>query len=49
MKISSKKVCERMENNTTLEQVLLVCNWNVELLGLVEATFDYKVASLRKI
>ena len=29
-----------MENNSTLERVLLVCNRNVELLRLVEATFD---------
>ena len=48
-KISSKKVCEKMENNSTLEKVLLVCNRNTELLRLVGATFDIKVASLRKM
>ena len=31
-KISSEKVCDKMENNSTLEQVLLVYNWNAELL-----------------
>ena len=49
VKISSKKVCENMENNSTLEKVLLVCNRNVELLRLVGATFDAKVASLRRM
>ena len=48
-KISSKIVCENMENNSALEKVLLVCNRNVELLQLVGATFDYKVASLIRI
>ena len=48
-KISSKKVCEKLENNSTLEKLLRVCNWNPELLGLVGATFDSKVASLRRI
>ena len=38
-----------MENNSTLENFLLVLNWNVELLLLVRATFDSKVASLRRI
>ena len=38
-----------MENNSTLENVLLVCNRNAELLRLVGATFDYKVASLRRV
>ena len=32
MKISSKKVCEKMENNSTLEKVLLAYNRNFELL-----------------
>ena len=31
-KISFKKVCEKMKNNLTLEKVLLVCNWNAEML-----------------
>ena len=47
--ITSKKVCEKRENNSTLEKVLLVCSRNAELLRLVEATFDSKVASLRRI
>ena len=47
--ISSKKVCEKMENNSTLEKVLLVRNRNAELLQLVGATFDLKVASLRRM
>ena len=38
-KISSKKVCEKMKNNATLEK----------LLRLVGATFDFKMASLRKM
>ena len=33
-----------MENNSTLGKVLLVCNRNAELLQLVGATFDSKVA-----
>ena len=41
-KISSKKVCEKMV-------MLLVCNRNAELLQLVGATFDSKVALLRKM
>ena len=32
-----------MENNRTLEKVLLVCNRNAELLRLVGATFNSKV------
>ena len=44
-KISSKKVFEKMENNLTLEKVLLVCNRNAELERLVGATFDWKLAS----
>ena len=47
--ISFKKVCEKIENNSTLENVLLVCNRNAELLQLVDATFDCKVASLRRM
>ena len=47
--ISSKKVCEKMENNSTLEKILLVCNRNAKLLRLVRKTFDSKVASLRRI
>ena len=39
---------QKMENNSTLEKALLVCNWNAELLRLVGATFDFKVASLRR-
>ena len=35
-KISSKKDCEKMENNSTLEKVLLVRNRNVKLLRLLE-------------
>ena len=38
-----------MENNSTLEKALLVCNRNAELLRLVEATFYSKVASLRRL
>ena len=49
VKISSKKVCEKMENNSTLVKVLLVCNRNAELLRLVETTFDSKVAFLRRM
>ena len=48
-KISSKKICKTMENNSTLDKALLVCNWNAELLQLVGATFDFKVASLRRM
>ena len=35
-----------MENNSTLEKVLLVCHRNAELLQLVGGTFDSKAASL---
>ena len=38
-----------MENNSKFENFLLICNRNAELLRLVRATFDCKVASLRKI
>ena len=44
-KISFKKVCEKMENNSAL----LVCNRNVDLLRLVGATLDSKIAFLRKM
>ena len=47
-KISSKRVCEKIEYNSTLEKVLLVCNINAELLRLVGATFDFKAAFLRR-
>ena len=46
-KISSKKVSEKMENNSTLEPVLLACNRNAKLLRLVGVTFDSKVTSLK--
>ena len=49
VKISSKKVCAKMENNSTLKKVLLVWNRTAELLRLVGATFDSKVAFLRTI
>ena len=48
-KINSKKACEKMENNSTLEYVFLRCNKNAELLRLVEATFDSKVAFLKRM
>ena len=48
-KINLKKFCEKMENNPTLEKVLLVCNRNAELLRLVGASFDSKVAFLRRM
>ena len=38
-----------MENNSTLEKVLLVGNRNAELLRLLGAIFDAKVASLRRM
>ena len=37
-KIGFKKVCEKMENNSTLKKVLLVWNRNAELLRLAGAT-----------
>ena len=43
-KISSKKICEKMESNSMLEKVLLVCNRNAALLRLVGATFDSNVS-----
>ena len=48
-KINSKKVYEKMENNSPLENVLLVCNKNADLLRSVGATFDSKVAFLRRM
>ena len=45
--ISPKKVCDKFENNSTLQKLLPVCNRNSVLLQLVGATFDSKVASLR--
>ena len=38
-----------MENNSTLEKILLVFKRNDELLRLVGATFYSKVASLRRM
>ena len=35
-----------MENNSTLEKVLLVCSSNAELLRIVGATLDSKAAFL---
>ena len=48
-KIWSKNVCEKMENNSTLEKVLLVWNRNGELLCLVGASFYSKVAFIRRM
>ena len=44
-----EKFIEKMENNSTLENILLVFNRNAELLRLVGATFYSKVASLRRM
>ena len=49
VKISSNKVYENIEHNSTLEKVFLVCNRNAELLQLLGATFDSKVAFLRRM
>ena len=38
-----------MENNSTLEKVLQMCNRKAELLQLVGTTFDSKVAFLRRM
>ena len=38
-----------MENNSTLEKILLVCNRNAELFQLVGTTFDSKMAFLRRM
>ena len=48
-KRSSNKVYEKMKNNSTLKKVLLMCNINAELLRLLGATFDSKVAFLRRM
>ena len=48
-KISSKKVCKKMENNSTLEKFLQECNRNAELLRIVRTTFDSKAAALRRM
>ena len=50
-KISFKKVCEKMGNNSMLEKALLVFNRNAELLRLVGAIFEEvsKVAFLRRM
>ena len=48
-KLVPKKFVKKMENNLTLEKVLLVCNKNAELLRLVGTTFDFKVAFLRSM
>ena len=49
MKISRKKFIKKIENNSTLEKILLAFNRNAKLLLLVEATFYSKVASLRRM
>ena len=38
-----------MDNNSSLEQALLVFNRNAELLRLVGTAFESKVASLRRM
>ena len=38
-----------MENNSTLEKVLLVCKRNAQVLKLAGTTLDSKVASLRRM
>ena len=38
-----------MENNSRLEKFLLECNRNAQLLRLVKANFDCRVASLRRM
>ena len=48
-KLVPKKVVKTMENNSTLEKFLLECNRNAKLLRLVGATFDSKVAFLRRM
>ena len=49
VKISRKNFIEKMENNSTLEKILLVFNRNAELLRLIGETFYSKVASLRRM
>ena len=48
-KIISKKVCQKIKNNSTLEKVLIVYNRNAKLMRLLGATFDCKVVSLRRM
>ena len=48
-KLVPKKVYGKMDNNSTLEKFLLVCNRNDKLLRLVGATFDSKVASFTRM
>ena len=48
-KLVPKKFYEKMENNSTLEQVLPVFNKNAELLRLVGATFVTKMVFLRRM
>ena len=38
-----------MENNSTLEKMLLMCDSNAELLQLVEATIDSKMAFFKRM
>ena len=40
---------EKIKNNSMFEKVLLVCNRNAELLRLIGATIDSKVASLKSM
>ena len=46
-KISFKRICEKIQINSTWKNVLVVWNKNAELLRLVGATFDSKVAFIR--
>ena len=48
-KISSKTVCEKMDNNSTLKKVWLVFNRKAELLRLAGTAFDSKMDSLRRM
>ena len=48
-KLVPKKGCEKMDNNSSLEQALLVFNRNAELLHLVGRAFDSKAASLSRL
>ena len=48
-KLVPKQFVKKMEYNSMLEKVLLVCNRNIELLRLVGATFVSKVAFLRRM
>ena len=45
-KINSKKVCEKMENNSMLQKVLLVCNREAEVAE--EEKFDNSEKFCRK-